>query len=80
MAGITKKAVNLYFHCGPFKKQKRKQNLIEWVFELILNCELILRKPCSGAIAKVFVVITIIKTIVLTVVNSDNSNSNNNYY
>ena len=38
---------------------------------------LILRKACSGGIVKVFVVITIIKAIIMTKVNNDNSNSTN---
>ena len=29
MAGITKKAVGLYFHRGPFKKQKRKSEALK---------------------------------------------------
>ena len=32
MAGIAQKTEEFYFHCGPFRKQKQKQNQIEWVF------------------------------------------------
>ena len=39
---------------------------------------LILKKACYGAIVKVFVLITVIKTIIMTLVNSDNNNSINN--
>ena len=37
----------------------------------------ILKKDCSGAIVKAFIVITIIKTIIMTKANNDKSNSNN---
>ena len=39
---------------------------------------LILKKACYGAIVKVFVLITVIKTIIMRLVNSDNNNSINN--
>ena len=63
--------MELHFHCGPFKKTKMKTKP-NWMGILIL------KKACSGAIVKVFVVITIIiKTIIMTIVNNDNNNNVN---
>ena len=68
-----KKLWSFIFIVVPSKKTKteRKSNLMGI---------LILKKACYRAIVKVFVVITIIKTIIMEIVNHDNNNSiiNNN--
>ena len=63
--------MEIYFHGGPLQKAKTKTKL-NWIGILIL------KKACSGVTVKVFVVITIIKTITAIVTIIINNNSNNN--
>ena len=68
--------MEIYFHGGPLEKAKTKTKL-NWIGILIL------KKACSGVTVKVFVVITIIKTItaivtIIMIIIIINNNSNNN--